>query len=52
MAVVAMLFLWLGSVMPAVFLSHFTVFVLSFFVVGYYVVECYTCLTYTSYVSN
>ncbi|MFD0966395.1 Re/Si-specific NAD(P)(+) transhydrogenase subunit alpha [Seminibacterium arietis] len=37
MAVVAMLFLWLGSVMPAAFLSHFTVFVLAC-VVGYYVV--------------
>ena len=37
MAVVGMLFLWLASVAPAAFLSHFTVFVLSC-VVGYYVV--------------
>ena len=32
-----MLFLWLASVAPAAFLSHFTVFVLSY-VIGYYVV--------------
>ncbi len=37
MAVVGVLFLWLASVAPAAFLSHFTVFVLSC-VVGYYVV--------------
>ena len=37
MALVGVLFLWLASVAPAAFLSHFTVFVLSC-VVGYYVV--------------
>lgn len=37
MALVGILFLWLASVAPAAFLSHFTVFVLSC-VVGYYVV--------------
>lgn len=37
MALVGAAFLWLGSVMPAAFLSHFTVFVLAC-VVGYYVV--------------
>ena len=37
MAGVGVLFLWLASVAPAVFLSHFTVFVLAC-VVGYYVV--------------
>ncbi len=37
MAVAGAAFLWLGSVMPAAFLSHFTVFVLAC-VVGYYVV--------------
>ncbi|OOS02018.1 NAD(P) transhydrogenase subunit alpha [Canicola haemoglobinophilus] len=37
MGAVGVLFLWLGSVMPAAFLSHFTVFVLAC-VVGYYVV--------------
>lgn len=37
MALVALLFLFLGSTMPVAFLSHFTVFVLSC-VVGYYVV--------------
>lgn len=37
MALVAILFLWLASVAPSAFLSHFTVFVLSC-VVGYYVV--------------
>ncbi|MFZ7223801.1 Re/Si-specific NAD(P)(+) transhydrogenase subunit alpha [Avibacterium avium] len=37
MGVIGVLFLWLGSVMPAAFLSHFTVFVLAC-VVGYYVV--------------
>ncbi|MGY4675185.1 Re/Si-specific NAD(P)(+) transhydrogenase subunit alpha [Ursidibacter arcticus] len=36
-ALAGVLFLWLASVAPAVFLSHFTVFVLSC-VVGYYVV--------------
>ena len=40
MAGVGVLFLWLASVAPAAFLSHFTVFVLAC-VVGYYVVlEC------------
>ena len=37
MAAAAVLFLWLASVAPAAFLSHFTVFVLAC-VVGYYVV--------------
>ncbi|MFZ7267153.1 Re/Si-specific NAD(P)(+) transhydrogenase subunit alpha [Avibacterium avium] len=37
MGAIGVLFLWLGSVMPAAFLSHFTVFVLAC-VVGYYVV--------------
>ncbi|MBE2894027.1 Re/Si-specific NAD(P)(+) transhydrogenase subunit alpha [Spirabiliibacterium falconis] len=37
MAAVAVLFLWLASVAPSAFLSHFTVFVLAC-VVGYYVV--------------
>lgn len=37
MAVIGVLFLWLGSAMPTEFLSHFTVFVLAC-VVGYYVV--------------
>ena len=37
MAGVGVLFLWLASVAPAAFLSHFTVFVLAC-VVGYYVV--------------
>lgn len=37
MAAVAVLFLWLASVAPTAFLSHFTVFVLAC-VVGYYVV--------------
>ena len=37
MASVGVLFLWLASVAPAAFLSHFTVFVLAC-VVGYYVV--------------
>ncbi|HBO38547.1 MAG TPA: NAD(P)(+) transhydrogenase (Re/Si-specific) subunit alpha, partial [Pasteurellaceae bacterium] len=37
MALVGILFLWLASVTPSAFLSHFTVFVLSC-VVGYYVV--------------
>ena len=37
MAGVGALFLWLASVAPAAFLSHFTVFVLAC-VVGYYVV--------------
>ncbi|WP_373100393.1 MULTISPECIES: Re/Si-specific NAD(P)(+) transhydrogenase subunit alpha [Pasteurellaceae] len=37
MALAGAAFLWLGSVMPAAFLSHFTVFVLAC-VVGYYVV--------------
>ncbi|MDO4627477.1 MAG: Re/Si-specific NAD(P)(+) transhydrogenase subunit alpha [Pasteurellaceae bacterium] len=37
MALVALLFLWLASVTPSAFLSHFTVFVLAC-VVGYYVV--------------
>ncbi|MDU8924426.1 Re/Si-specific NAD(P)(+) transhydrogenase subunit alpha [Pasteurellaceae bacterium LIM206] len=37
MAVIGILFLWLASVTPAAFLSHFTVFVLAC-VVGYYVV--------------
>ena len=37
MAAVAAAFLWLASVAPAAFLSHFTVFVLAC-VVGYYVV--------------
>ncbi|PJG83444.1 Re/Si-specific NAD(P)(+) transhydrogenase subunit alpha [Caviibacterium pharyngocola] len=37
MAAAGAAFLWLGSVMPAAFLSHFTVFVLAC-VVGYYVV--------------
>ncbi|MDO4431074.1 MAG: Re/Si-specific NAD(P)(+) transhydrogenase subunit alpha [Lonepinella koalarum] len=37
MALVALLFLWIASVTPASFLSHFTVFVLAC-VVGYYVV--------------
>lgn len=37
MALAGAVFLWLGSVMPAAFLSHFTVFVLAC-VVGYYVV--------------
>lgn len=37
MAGVSALFLWLASVVPAAFLSHFTVFVLAC-VVGYYVV--------------
>ena len=37
MAGVGVLFLWLASVAPAAFLSHFTVFVLAW-VVGYYVV--------------
>ncbi|POY46988.1 Re/Si-specific NAD(P)(+) transhydrogenase subunit alpha [Avibacterium paragallinarum] len=37
MGPIGVLFLWLGSVMPAAFLSHFTVFVLAC-VVGYYVV--------------
>ncbi|QLB12601.1 NAD(P) transhydrogenase subunit alpha [Bisgaardia hudsonensis] len=37
MAGVGVAFLWLGSVMPAAFLSHFTIFILSC-VVGYYVV--------------
>ena len=37
MTLVGVLFLWLASVAPAAFLSHFTVFVLSC-VVGYYVV--------------
>ena len=37
MVLVGVLFLWLASVAPAAFLSHFTVFVLSC-VVGYYVV--------------
>ncbi|STO54092.1 NAD(P) transhydrogenase subunit alpha [Canicola haemoglobinophilus] len=37
MGAVGVLFLWLGSAMPAAFLSHFTVFVLAC-VVGYYVV--------------
>lgn len=37
MALAALLFLWLASVTPASFLSHFTVFVLAC-VVGYYVV--------------
>ncbi|TDQ57162.1 NAD(P) transhydrogenase subunit alpha [Mesocricetibacter intestinalis] len=37
MALVAILFLWLASVAPSAFLSHFTVFVLAC-VVGYYVV--------------
>ncbi|OZN25375.1 NAD(P)(+) transhydrogenase (Re/Si-specific) subunit alpha [Actinobacillus seminis] len=37
MAAVGALFLWLGSIMPSAFLSHFTVFVLAC-VVGYYVV--------------
>lgn len=37
MAAVAVLFLWIASVAPTAFLSHFTVFVLAC-VVGYYVV--------------
>ncbi|QIM68572.1 Re/Si-specific NAD(P)(+) transhydrogenase subunit alpha [Basfia succiniciproducens] len=37
MALAAILFLWLASVAPSAFLSHFTVFVLAC-VVGYYVV--------------
>ena len=37
MTLVGVLFLWLASIAPAAFLSHFTVFVLSC-VVGYYVV--------------
>ncbi|MDH2999220.1 NAD(P) transhydrogenase subunit alpha [Chelonobacter oris] len=37
MAAVAVVFLWIASVAPAAFLSHFTVFVLAC-VVGYYVV--------------
>ncbi|MGF7454094.1 Re/Si-specific NAD(P)(+) transhydrogenase subunit alpha [Pasteurella bettyae] len=37
MALVGILFLWLASVTPTAFLSHFTVFVLACFV-GYYVV--------------
>ena len=37
MGAIGVLFLWLGSIMPSAFLSHFTVFVLAC-VVGYYVV--------------
>lgn len=37
MVIIALLFLWMSSVVPAAFLAHFTVFVLAC-VVGYYVV--------------